>query len=304
MRSLRSLSADRTAAKPILAAIVGILMITSTVGAYVVLFSEPSDMVGVGDRIKVDYVGKFADGRVFDTSKWDVASNDSAYPKSLFFTLRGNETKYAPLEFTVGQGTMIRGFDLGVQGMRAGETKVINITVADAYGPMDTTKMRTLQLEETLPMTAILDKAKFREIYGEEPASFRSVTDQRLGIPAYVLNYNSQLGRAEVSLQVQVNDTFHAYRFGPASGWDVKVTAIEDGVATIQHQISEADEFGIRGYDRTGLSWYNPQSRKTETLRDCYVDSVDEAAGTFVLNYNREVAGHELTFVVTVVSIA
>jgi len=302
MRSLRSLS-KKLAAKPLLAAFVAILMVTSTVGAYVVLISDASDQgVKAGDRIKVDYIGKFADGRVFDTSIWEVASNDSAYPKSLFFALRGNETKYAPLEFTVGQGTMIKGFDLGVRGMVVGETRVINVTVAQGYGEMVADKMRTLQLEEKLPLTTLMDKATFKATYGEDPASFRSVTDVRLGLPAYVLNFNSQTGKAEVTLQVAVNETYRAYHNEVASGWNVKVTAIEDGQVTIRHQLDEGDEFNVRGYDRTGLSWYDPQKKKTETLRDCYVDSVDEAAGTFVLNYNREVVGHQLTFVVTLVS--
>lgn len=64
-----------------------------------------------GNTIKVHYTGTLADGTVFDSSK-------------------GRE----PLEFTVGAGMMIKGFDDGVVGMEVGKEKRIEIKAADAYG--------------------------------------------------------------------------------------------------------------------------------------------------------------------------
>jgi peptidylprolyl isomerase len=66
--------------------------------------------VQVGDTVRVDYTGTFADGTEFDSSF-------------------GRE----PLEFTVGDGSMIRGFDQAVIGMAAGETKHVVIPPEDAY---------------------------------------------------------------------------------------------------------------------------------------------------------------------------
>lgn len=65
-----------------------------------------------GDRVKVHYMGKFEDGTVFD------ASHD-----------RG------PLEFTIGEGTIIRGFEEAVVGMNPGESKTANVPVDKAFGP-------------------------------------------------------------------------------------------------------------------------------------------------------------------------
>lgn len=65
-----------------------------------------------GDTVKVHYHGKLADGTTFDSSE-------------------GRE----PLEFEVGSGSVIAGFDSGVTGMQAGEKKTIHIPVDDAYGP-------------------------------------------------------------------------------------------------------------------------------------------------------------------------
>ena len=67
-----------------------------------------------GDIVRVDYTGSLADGTVFDSSK-------------------GRE----PLEFTVGSGQVITGFDSAVIGMKIGQTKTVNIPFAQAYGPRD-----------------------------------------------------------------------------------------------------------------------------------------------------------------------
>jgi peptidylprolyl isomerase len=65
-----------------------------------------------GDTVKVHYHGRLTDGEVFDSSS-------------------GRD----PLEFTVGSGSVIKGFDDGVTGMKVGEKKTIQIPFLDAYGP-------------------------------------------------------------------------------------------------------------------------------------------------------------------------
>lgn len=65
-----------------------------------------------GDTVKVHYNGRLTDGTMFDSSA-------------------GRE----PLQFEVGSGMVIAGFDNGVMGMAVGEKKTIQIPVAEAYGP-------------------------------------------------------------------------------------------------------------------------------------------------------------------------
>jgi len=65
-----------------------------------------------GDTVKVDYTGKLQDGTVFDTSA-------------------GSE----PLEFKIGQGQLIPGFEQAVLGMKVGDSKTVTIPVDQAYGP-------------------------------------------------------------------------------------------------------------------------------------------------------------------------
>jgi len=64
-----------------------------------------------GDKVKVHYHGRLRNGETFDSSQ-------------------GRE----PLEFTVGSGQVIKGFEQGVMGMQPGDKKTVEIHVSDAYG--------------------------------------------------------------------------------------------------------------------------------------------------------------------------
>jgi peptidylprolyl isomerase len=65
-----------------------------------------------GDTVKVHYTGKLDDGTVFDSS----IDRD-------------------PLEFILGQGQLIPGFEQAVLGMMPGESKTEKIPADEAYGP-------------------------------------------------------------------------------------------------------------------------------------------------------------------------
>ena len=64
-----------------------------------------------GDTVAVHYTGKHADGSIFDSSEGRT-----------------------PLEFQIGSGMVIKGFDDGVTGMSIGDKKTIVIPAAEAYG--------------------------------------------------------------------------------------------------------------------------------------------------------------------------
>lgn len=65
-----------------------------------------------GDTVRVHYTGKLDDGSQFDSSA-------------------GRE----PLEFAIGSGNMITGFNNAVEGMEVGESKRVRIPAEEAYGP-------------------------------------------------------------------------------------------------------------------------------------------------------------------------
>lgn len=66
-----------------------------------------------GDTVRIHYTGTLTDGTVFDSSEG-----------------RG------PLEFIVGIGQVIPGFDRAVEGMTTGETQTVEIPAEEAYGPL------------------------------------------------------------------------------------------------------------------------------------------------------------------------
>lgn len=81
-----------------------------------------------GDNVKVHYTGKLKDGTVFDSSA-------------------GGE----PLEFAVGSGQVIAGFEEGVVGMKVGESKVVEIPVAKAYGERNDAMVIQAPIEQVPP---------------------------------------------------------------------------------------------------------------------------------------------------------
>ena len=87
---------------------------------------DTSKTIVAGSNIVTDYIGRLADGSVFDTSVESVAKACNLY------TPQRSYTQWLP--FAVGAGQMIAWFDKWVVWMHLWETKTITIASADAYG--------------------------------------------------------------------------------------------------------------------------------------------------------------------------
>jgi cyclophilin family peptidyl-prolyl cis-trans isomerase len=96
-------------------------------------------VVKEGDQVLVDYTGRLEDGTVFDTSVRDVAIETGVYNPN---------RDYQPIEFTVGAGQMIKGFDSGVVGMAIGEEKTLTLPPEDAYGVHREDMVQIVPVEE------------------------------------------------------------------------------------------------------------------------------------------------------------
>ncbi len=84
-----------------------------------------------GDTVKIHYTGTLDDGSEFDSS-----------------------TGREPLEFSLGSGQVIAGFDNAVDGMSVGESKTVTIPPGEAYGD------RNEQMIQEVPKTALPDDMK------------------------------------------------------------------------------------------------------------------------------------------------
>jgi FKBP-type peptidyl-prolyl cis-trans isomerase 2 len=77
------------------------------------------------NTVKVNYTGKLSDGQIFDTSE-------------------GKE----PIEFTLGQGKLIPGFEKGLIDMKLNEKKTITIPQEEAYGDVNKDLIQEVQKTE------------------------------------------------------------------------------------------------------------------------------------------------------------
>lgn len=116
-----------------------------------------------GDKIKVEYEGKLEDGTVFDSS----------------------EKHGKPLEFEVGSGQIIPGFDKAVAGMEKDEEKEITIPPAEAYGEYNKDLIKKIPRDKLPPEP----EPKVGMMLGvnmpngaQFPALIKEVTDKELTI--------------------------------------------------------------------------------------------------------------------------
>ncbi|HEY92170.1 MAG TPA: peptidylprolyl isomerase [Dehalococcoidia bacterium] len=85
-------------------------------------------MANDGDSVSVHYTGKLEDGTVFDSS-----------------------LEREPLEFTLGEGTLIPGFEEAVRGMHVGQSKTVTIPPEEAYGPYLDEMVLVIEREQLPP---------------------------------------------------------------------------------------------------------------------------------------------------------
>jgi len=79
-----------------------------------------------GSKVKVNYTGRLMDGTVFDTSDKETAKKANLYDE---------RRPYEPIEFVLGEGQVIPGWDEGIMLMSKGSKGKLILPSAIAYGP-------------------------------------------------------------------------------------------------------------------------------------------------------------------------
>lgn len=102
-----------------------------------------------GDTVSIEYVGRFPDGEIFDTSRESVATDAGLAEEQ-------PDREYAPLTVEVGAGQIISGLEDALTGMDVGDTDTITIPPEEAYG--EPSEEQVLEedrdeLEQMLPET-------------------------------------------------------------------------------------------------------------------------------------------------------
>ena len=137
------------------------------------------EKVKEGDVVKVHYTGKLTNGEQFDSSK-------------------GRE----PLEFTVGAGQMIKGFDDAMPGMSVGEKKTINILPGDAYGEKDEQAMIEFP-KANIPPDMKLEPGMQLQLRNENGQPF-PVTVAEIKDDVIVLDANHMLAGKELVFDIEL----------------------------------------------------------------------------------------------------
>lgn len=132
-----------------------------------------------GDTVRIHYSGTLTDGTQFDSSE-------------------GRE----PLEFAIGAGAVIPGFEKAVEGMAVGEAKSVTIEVDDAYGP------RHDQLVQQVPNSALPDDVEptvGMQLQGQSPeGQVMNLTVTGVEEGAITVDANHPLAGEELNFDIEL----------------------------------------------------------------------------------------------------
>lgn len=151
-----------------------------------------------GDTVSVNYVGMLEDGTVFDTNIKEVAE------------LNNIQSNFVPLDFEVGAGMMIKGFDEGVVGMHIGEEKKITIAPEEAYGVSRQDLIIELPKSQELERFLEVDSEEFVGLFG---------------------------------FDAKLDEEFN----NPSLAWKLKVVEISNNVVTLENLLVEGEPIQMEG---------------------------------------------------------
>ena len=130
-----------------------------------------------GDKVKVHYTGTLNDGSIFDSSE-------------------GKE----PLEFTIGENQVIKGFENGIKGMKLNQEKTIKIKAKEAYGEVNQQLIISVPREKFPPEIEVNGRLIMKGPQGQQiPAIIKEVRDN-----VVIIDMNHPLAGKELNFKVKV----------------------------------------------------------------------------------------------------
>jgi peptidylprolyl isomerase len=133
----------------------------------------------MGDTVSVHYTGKLEDGTVFDSSE-------------------GRD----PLQFSIGSGQLIPGFEQAVIGMAPGESKTAQIPADEAYGsyhPEMVLVVERQQIPSEVPVSVGLQLQIQQQGGTSIPVMITDVSDSQVTLDA-----NHPLAGEDLTFEIQL----------------------------------------------------------------------------------------------------
>ncbi|MDI6719513.1 MAG: peptidylprolyl isomerase [Methanomicrobiales archaeon] len=132
-----------------------------------------------GDTVRVEYTGRLPDGSVFDSSG-----------------------EGEPIQFRIGEGEVIPGFEEAVRGMVPGETKTTTLSADEAYGP----RRDELVIEvdrDHLPQDMHFETGQRLQVVQPDGTAFM-VTVKSVSESAIVLDANHPLAGTDLTFEIRL----------------------------------------------------------------------------------------------------
>jgi peptidylprolyl isomerase len=133
-----------------------------------------------GDKVRVHYEGQLSDGTIFDSS-----------------------LEREPIEFILGQDTVIPGFEQAVLGMEAGESKDVSVPPEDGFGEYSEDLVVNIE-KSMLPPDINPELGMQLEVSSEEEESPRVFTIADIAEDSLTLDGNHPLAGEEIAFKIEL----------------------------------------------------------------------------------------------------
>ncbi len=243
--------------------------VPSTATTTTTVFASKGGAVISGDTVLVDYIGMFENGSVFDTS-----DKPTAEKAGIVNPLRN----YTPIEFKVGDGQLIPGFEKALIGMKAGQDKEVLVPASEGYGGYNEKLVQFVKRIQRSPTVHNVSKEGFTQEIGQE---------------------------AEVGLKMKLPD-----KEGFELPWDIEVQAVYNDTvtfkylpgakATIDTVFGPAEVYGEG--DEIIIAVNAKKGQRILTL-DGPAEVVNVDDENIVVDFNHPLAGKNLRFWIKLVDI-
>jgi FKBP-type peptidyl-prolyl cis-trans isomerase 2 len=248
-------------------------------------FSSDDRVAAYGDSVSVDYTGTYYEyigeehAVVFDTSYSKVANDDSV-KKSNEFTKRSS---YSPLDFKIGGGEVLKGFESAVVGHKIGDVFRVTIPASEAYVGAQVEQTSPLK-DRLIPVEQTMTTSAFTKLYGFTPgdlSTFKTV----FGWDAYAQKVSDK-NEVKITNHPSVGSTYTFSPGGkaPASGDErlkFTVTGIADGFikcdfAFVNATFVSGNVVEMMGFDFGTEKWYVKEISSTDFTRKVASERVNE----------------------------
>ena len=132
-----------------------------------------------GDTVRVHYEGQLSDGTIFDSS-----------------------LEREPIEFILGQDTVIPGFEQAVIGMKAGESKDVSIPPEDGFG--EYSEDLVVNIEKSILPPDINPELGMQLEVSSEEENLRVFTIAEIAEDSVTLDGNHPLAGEEIAFKIEL----------------------------------------------------------------------------------------------------